>query len=211
MSRILKWIIACRTNIKHGNSCYWYDLGSSFEVNQWMVKSMSRFLKFVFKKGCQGPSQGLNFNLKKLYAVCDIINGFRLGPTYLAHGVATFSVATAFNELGASHVLTPMLIMEVSTMVLAVLRADFFTPTMQLLSQASFALLFFITRIIMSPVILYQIISTMLYHMAGCFPNSVFWLTFVFGAFFTSLNVFCKWILLNARTRLPFITFSFIF
>mmetsp|Transcript_26222 Transcript_26222/g.40094 ORF Transcript_26222/g.40094 Transcript_26222/m.40094 type:complete len:259 (-) Transcript_26222:212-988(-) len=142
---------------------------------------------------CNGPLTSLHRIIPAItqgYAVCDIINGFRLGPTYLAHGVATFSVSAAFNELGASHILTPMLIMEVSTMVLAVLRADFFTPTMQLVSQASFALFFFITRIVMSPVILYQIISTMLYHMADCFPNSVFWLTFFFGAFFTSLNVF---------------------
>ena len=46
--------------------------------------------------------------------MCDIINGIQLGPAFLAHGIATFSVMAIFNESNASHVITPMLIMEAS-------------------------------------------------------------------------------------------------
>jgi hypothetical protein len=36
----------------------------------------------------------------------------------LAHGLTTFTVATLFNEMGASHLFTYILIMEVSTTIL---------------------------------------------------------------------------------------------
>jgi len=124
------------------------------------------------------------------YAVCDIINGFRLGPAFLAHGIATFTVLGIFNELEASHILTPMLFMEVSTIVLSVVRADFFTPTMQLITQASFALLFFLCRIVVCPFINYEIITVMNKHMGDCFPRYLFYITLAFGGFFQCLNTF---------------------
>ncbi len=133
-------------------------------------------------------------NNNKGYAVCDIINGFRLGPAYLAHGIATFTVVAIFNENNASHILTPMLIMEVSTIVLAMLRANFFTPLMQLISQATFALLFFVCRIIISPMVHYDISLNMVNStkMGDCFPALIFYTTIIFGLFFHGLNAFCK-------------------
>lgn len=133
------------------------------------------------------------------YAVCDIINGFRLGPAFLAHGIATFTVMHLFNENNASHIITPMLVMEISTIVLAVLRANFFTPTMQLLTQASFALLFFISRIIISPAVHFEIAKLMFLNkdeMVNCIPILIFYMTLLFGAFFHGLNLFCKWFLM---------------
>ncbi len=127
------------------------------------------------------------------YAICDIINGFRLGPAFLAHGTAMFILAAFFNELEASHILTPMLVMELSTIVLAILRADFFTPIMQLVTQASFALLFFVARILIAPYVYYDIAMIMFDHTATCFPKSMFYVTLSFGAFFHSLNAFCKY------------------
>jgi hypothetical protein len=127
------------------------------------------------------------------YAVCDIINGFRLGPVYLAHGIATFSVVAIFNENNASHILTPMLIMEVSTIVLAILRANFFTETMQFVTQATFALLFFISRVIVSPLVHYDIVSSMIRmekEMEACLPSVIFYGTVGFGLFFHCLNFF---------------------
>ena len=130
------------------------------------------------------------------YAICDIINGFKLGPAFLAHGVATLIISLIFNELNASHILTPMLIMEVSTIVLAILRADFFTPTMQLVTQASFAILFFISRVLVSPMIYYEIFTNMIeksQDMDACFPKLIFYSTIIFGFFFNALNLFCKY------------------
>lgn len=142
---------------------------------------------------CNGPLTSLHRVIPAItqgYAVCDIINGFRLGPAFLAHGIATFTIAAIFNELEASHILTPMLIMELSTIVLAILRADFFTPTMQLLTQASFALLFFLSRIILSPYVYYGIIYEMNKNLGDCFPPYIFHITLLFGGFFHCLNLF---------------------
>jgi len=104
--------------------------------------------------------------------------------------LAMFILAAFFNELGASHILTPMLVMELSTIVLAILRADFFTPIMQLVTQASFALLFFVARILIAPYVYYDIAMIMFDHRATCFPKSMFYVTLSFGAFFHSLNAF---------------------
>ena len=140
--------------------------------------------------------------------MCDIINGFRLGPAFLAHGVATFSVMSIFNENDASHIITPMLIMEISTIVLAVLRANFFTPLMQLLTQASFAILFFISRIIISPRVHFEICSLMnsnLGEMENCMPKLIFYMSVLFGLFFHGLNLFCKYI--DANMKSSFVLF----
>ena len=50
--------------------------------------------------------------------MCDIINGFRLGPAFLAHGIATFTVSAIFNELEGSHIIIDKvadLVIEVET------------------------------------------------------------------------------------------------
>jgi len=104
---------------------------------------------------------------------------------------ATFTVAAVFNELEASHVLTPMLIMEVSTIVLAVLRADFLSPMMQIIAQFSFVVLFFVSRLVVFPYVYYEAIG----HSSVdtyCFPRFLFYLCLGFGAFFHCLNLFCK-------------------
>ena len=88
----------------------------------------------------------------------------------------------------------PMLVMEVSTIILCILRADFFTPTMQMVTQASFAVLFFICRILIVPYIYYTGVFTDMNHNLGsCFPRSLYHITLLFGAFFNGLNLFCKW------------------
>lgn len=129
------------------------------------------------------------------YAVCDIINGFRLGPAFLAHGIATFTVSAIFCELGASHILTPMLVMEISTIVLAILRAEFFSPKIQLITQATFAFLFFFCRIVVSPVVYYDIVRAMNQKFGDCFPSYLYYVTLIFGMFFHFLNGFCKYMI----------------
>lgn len=66
---------------------------------------------------CLGPLTSLHRILPSItlgYAICDIINGFTLGKDALAHGFATFMVMSLFIGHGASHIMTPMLLMEVS-------------------------------------------------------------------------------------------------
>jgi len=94
--------------------------------------------------------------------------------------------------------------MEMSTITLSVLRADFFTPTMQLMSQACFALSFFFFRILLSPFLYYQIVSTM-YNArtqsvqtdGWCFPEYLYYASLIFGGFFNCLNFFCTFHLSN--------------
>lgn len=130
------------------------------------------------------------------FAVCDIINGFRLGPEYLAHGVATFLVMGIFNEANMPQLVNTMLIMELSTIFLTVLKAEFFSPTMQLMSQVSFAIMFTISRVVAAPILWYQIISNMYNAVyvdgtsSECYQNYLFYTTFVFGMFFNCLNAF---------------------
>ena len=124
------------------------------------------------------------------YAICDIINGWKLGPAFLAHGIGTFTIMTLFNELEASAIITPMLIMEVSTIVLAMLRCEFFTPKLQLITQATFALLFFVCRILIAPYLCLDVIVKMNEHLGDCYPRFIYYVTLVFGVFFNGLNLF---------------------
>lgn len=126
------------------------------------------------------------------YALCDIIQGFHLlstglGPEFIAHGVATFTVTTIFNEYDAPHLLTPVFVMEGSTIVLSFMRADFLSDKMRVACQFLFFLLFFITRIVIFPMVIFQTIPLT---KDGCFAPIIFYTCVLFGVFFNCLNVF---------------------
>mmetsp|Transcript_2633 Transcript_2633/g.3505 ORF Transcript_2633/g.3505 Transcript_2633/m.3505 type:complete len:265 (-) Transcript_2633:783-1577(-) len=165
-------------------------------LNMYAAVAMNGISEPLASVQCNGPLTSLHRIIPAItqgYAICDIINGFRLGPAFLAHGFATFTVAAIFNEVGGSHLITPLLLMEISTIVLAVLRSSFFTPTHQLITQASFFLLFVITRILLCPMLHYDLVSTMYemnHKMEECFPKYIFYVLVVFGIFFNGLNLF---------------------
>mmetsp|Transcript_13552 Transcript_13552/g.13132 ORF Transcript_13552/g.13132 Transcript_13552/m.13132 type:complete len:281 (-) Transcript_13552:196-1038(-) len=129
------------------------------------------------------------------YSICDTIHGMSLGGAFLAHGIATFSVMLLFTELGMPQIVNTMLVMEQSTIILSVLKADFLAPSMQLLLQASFAVSFFFCRILLAPYIWYEVIKAMypavfIDHSNTCYPAYLFYATFAFGMFFHCLNSF---------------------
>lgn len=124
------------------------------------------------------------------YAVCDIINGFSLGGAFLAHGFATFTIMTIFVELNATSIITPMLFMELSTILLACMRGSFWTPTMSIIIQALFSLSFFLSRIVITPILYFEIAITMYAHQGDCYPRLLFYVTLLFGGFFNCLNAF---------------------
>ena len=129
------------------------------------------------------------------YAICDIINGFTLGPAALAHGIATLAVMTFFNEVGASHIITPILFMEISTTILALLKATFFSPTMVIAAQVSFALSFMVCRMFVTPYIMWQTLKNMLLYwddFTDCYTPYLFYATLIFSIFFSGLNSYCK-------------------
>jgi len=142
---------------------------------------------------CNGPLTSLHRILPAIiqgYAICDIINGFHLGPAFLAHGIATLSFSMIFNELGASQLITHALVMEGSTVFLAISFADFLTPTMKLIIQALFASSFFICRIVLFPYLFYGVATTMYSDLGDCFPRFCFYAIVVAGLFFNLLNTY---------------------
>jgi hypothetical protein len=113
---------------------------------------------------CQGPLTSLHRILPAItmgYALFDLLDGFTLGPDFILHGAATFCMMAFFVEQDISEVVAPYLIMEVSTIFLTTVRADFFTPTMTMITQALFVLNFFIFRIILTPIMWLELVWTM--------------------------------------------------
>lgn len=127
------------------------------------------------------------------YSICDIIHGMSLGGEFLAHGVVTFTVMLLFTELGMPQFVNAMLVMEQSTVFLAIAKGTFWPPKILLLVQASFATSFFFCRILLAPYIWYQIVGAMytavfVDHSNTCYPSYLFYATFGFGFFFHCLN-----------------------
>lgn len=145
-----------------------------------------------------GPLTSLHLIVPSLtlgYSIVDILNGFRLGGAFLAHGFATFSVMMIFIQQGLPQFVNSMLVMELSTIWLTVLKAEFFNETIQVLSQAAFFLSFFVSRIVMAPYIWFVIINSMYKAVFvdktnTCYPTFMFFMTFSFGMFFHCLNTY---------------------
>lgn len=144
---------------------------------------------------CQGPLTSLHRIIPAItqgYAICDIIQGYQLfykgsGPEFIAHGFATLLGTTLFNEYNLSHILTPMLVLEGSTIILAILRADFLSPKSQILCQAMFVILFFWCRLVIFP---YIYLSAMSVGPTECIPSCFYQICIILGAFFNFLNIF---------------------
>lgn len=146
---------------------------------------------------CQGPLTSLHRILPAItmgYALFDLLDGFTLGPDFILHGAATFCMMAFFVEQEMSEVVAPFLIMEVSTIFLTTVRADFFTPTITMITQALFVLNFFMFRIILTPIMWLELVWTM--HNTqrrgteeSCLDSS-FWPVLVGGLLFHMLNGF---------------------
>mmetsp|Transcript_2991 Transcript_2991/g.4017 ORF Transcript_2991/g.4017 Transcript_2991/m.4017 type:complete len:272 (-) Transcript_2991:266-1081(-) len=147
---------------------------------------------------CHGPLTSLHRILPAItmgYSLLDLLDGLGLGIDFALHGIFTFSVMIVFIQLNAPHVVTPFLLMEVSTINLTLVRADFFSDTVALVNQACFAFLFFLFRIVVCPYLWAKLCWTMYEERnnevyQNCFSPYVLPITFVFGAFFHILNSF---------------------
>lgn len=146
---------------------------------------------------CLGPLTSLHRLIPALtlgYSICDVLDSFKLGPAFLMHGLATAVVMGFFCELGNSHVVTPMLLMELSTILLTTVRARFYSPGVQAGVQLSFVLSFFVVRLLWVPQIWWDITVEMNRQRGSdvdtCFLNTVFCVVILFGLFFHSLNAY---------------------
>jgi hypothetical protein len=147
---------------------------------------------------CQGPLTSLHRILPAItmgYSMFDILDGMTISVDFALHGAATFSVMAFFCEHNAPHIIAPMLLMEVSTIPLTIVRADFVSETVTASIQASFAIFFLIFRVVMVPLIWGKLILTMVEQgstdaYTSCFPSYFMPVAFGFGMVFHSLNAF---------------------
>jgi len=100
-----------------------------------------------------------------------------------------------FLHYQATHIVVVFLIMEVSTIFLTIVRAEFFTNKMALANQLVFASTFFLFRIVLSPFLWFQLLQTMAQtkdrnEYQDCFPSTLFGVSVIFGILFHLLNLY---------------------
>uniref|UniRef100_A0A7S4HND2 TLC domain-containing protein n=1 Tax=Odontella aurita TaxID=265563 RepID=A0A7S4HND2_9STRA len=147
---------------------------------------------------CEGPLTSLHRLLPAItwgYAMVDIVDSFTLGNDFLMHGTMLGAVMGTVCELGVPHTITPMLIMEVSTIPLNLTGATFLPQIAILVAQLMFAVLFFIIRILLVPLLWARWVKTFYEEEAiekdnVCFPHWFIYVVLVFGVLFHSLNFY---------------------
>ena len=96
------------------------------------------------------------------YSLFDLIEGMKLSLDFVLHGAATLSVMAFYCEMDAPEIVAPMLLMEVSTIFLTVVRADFFTAFTATINQVLFVVIFSMFRCAMVPYIWVILVKTIL-------------------------------------------------
>ena len=147
---------------------------------------------------CGGPLTSVHRIVPAItmgYGILDFLEGLNWGVDYAAHGVVTFFIMTFFVESGLPQVVVPYLLMEVSSIFLSFMRADFLTESMSVIVQMIFAVNFFFFRIIVSPFMWYRLVNMMNEHKdeelyQSCFNPYVLPASFFVGLFFHFLNAY---------------------
>jgi TLC domain len=145
---------------------------------------------------CHGPLTSLHRILPAItmgYSIFDLIDGLSISFDFVLHGAATMAVMALFIEVGAPHIMAPMLLMEGSTCFLTVVKADFFPDALVMLNQACFVFSFFLCRIVVVPYFWANLMMTMWQHRSepafqDCFPSFFMSACFFFGMFYNLLN-----------------------
>jgi hypothetical protein len=140
------------------------------------------------------------------YSVLDLLDGLALGVDFVAHGAATLTITGFFIYQDIPHVIVPMLLMEFSTIFLTVVRADFFPDYLSLLNQLSFVFFFWLFRIVLVPIIWYNLVIVIASQQGtaeyqSCFPTYFLGVVVVFGTFFHLLNGYWMYKILRKLHR----------
>ncbi len=128
------------------------------------------------------------------YGLCDILEGLDLGRDFLLHATALVIVMGTCCEMGYSHTVTPMLLMEISSIFLNLSSATFISETTSVVFQLLFASSFFVIRIWIVPYIWLEWVWTLVREeregRAICFHWSFKYFTIFFGFIFNGLNFY---------------------
>jgi len=159
---------------------------------------------------CGGPTTSLHRLLPAIlmgYAMVDFVDAMMTMFSYdfVLHGfgafVATYYYSVSYNK---SHLLTPFLLMEVSTVFLSLVRADFFNVAASFANQLAFAFTFFVFRIILSPWMWFNMVSTMYENRrsSACLPSPLFFpASLLMGVCFHALNGYWFYRILRKARR----------
>lgn len=145
---------------------------------------------------CHGPLTSLHRILPAItmgYSIFDLIDGLTISVDFALHGAATLAVMTLFVEIGAPHIMAPMLFMEGSTVFLTMVKADFVPDRLAMLNQACFVFSFFVCRIVVVPSFWANLMLIMWQNKSepsfqDCFPSYFIHACFLFGMFYNLLN-----------------------
>jgi hypothetical protein len=111
---------------------------------------------------CQGPLTSLHRMIPAItlgFGLFDIIDGFTHGPDFIMHGLATFTIMGYFTYYNVNEIIVPMLLMEVSTVYLSFVRADFLSDLFTSINMACFVVTFVMFRIIACPYLWFRIVK----------------------------------------------------
>lgn len=160
---------------------------------------------------CAGPLTSLHRILPAItmgYSIFDLLDGLQISIDFALHGVATLAVMLLFIQVGAPHIVAPMLLMETSTIFLNLVQADFVPASAAVANQLCFVVSFFVARIVLFPMIWIRLMWTMWKHRTNitfqeCYPDHFMFICFGFGVVFHTLNAhwFIK-IVRKARRRM---------
>lgn len=147
---------------------------------------------------CEGPLTSLHSIVPAItlgYSVSDMLDGLHLGKDFLMHGGAVAIVFSVVCELGLSHHITPMLLMEISTIPLQFVGATFLSSTQKIVVQLQFVLSFFLVRISLVPYLWFKWIQAFLEEeekneSGMCFPHFFIYVVVFAGIFFHGLNFY---------------------
>jgi len=128
------------------------------------------------------------------YGLCDIIEGLDLGRDFLLHATALVIVMGTCCEMGYSHTVTPMLLMEISSIWLNLSSATFISETTSVVFQLLFASSFFVIRIWIVPYLWLEWVWTLVREeregYSICFHWSFKYFVVMFGFVFNGLNFY---------------------
>jgi hypothetical protein len=147
---------------------------------------------------CQEPLTSLHRILPAItmgYALFDLYDGIFISLDFIVHGAATLAVMAIFIQVNAPQIMSPMLIMETSTIFLNVTKCDFFTPAMSITNQACFVISFFLTRLVIFPILWVRLMMAMWEKREDpafreCYPAHFKYTCLFFGLFFITLNAY---------------------
>lgn len=207
-SAVLLWVILQIVGKKYGvNWCSFVHaviVGLMSFVAVWLnvygAESLTGTTEPLGAILCQGPLTTFHSIVPAItmgFGVFDLFEGIQLAKMdFILHGVATSFIMFYFCAYGVPEIITPMLLMEISTINLVFMGAKFITSNgMAFVNIAIFTVLFIIFRIFVCPYLWWGIWTTTWDNRnnpvsQACLPWHFTYVVFVFGMFFNCLNTF---------------------